>query len=331
MLSRALWGCLGLAAAVCSAALFAVRREPAWNFETSTVLLTGGSAGIGLETAKALVKKRVKFLVIAARRERQLKEAVEALKQLANSVHSSTKVFYIVMDVCSDESVIRGVAEARRVCGEDISLLICNAGFASPMRFLDSSVTHAEGMMQTNYLGSLRLMWAVMPSMIRKKKGRVVLTSSLAAVAPIAGYTLYAGSKAAMRATAHSVDMENSCLGVRVQVVSPPDVQTPGFDEENEVKSPECKAISEMGGPSVFTADAMAKKIIAGIEHYRFDITLGLDGFVLSRTVACMEPASSLLHLLFESLFTGPLRLALAVYARLHYNIVYRIRVTDGK
>lgn len=313
-------------------ALFAKQRVPRWNFEATTALVIGGSTGIGLETARELVRKRVKHVVIAARREEVLKKAVEDLRGTKDAVHSPTEVYYVVMDVCSDESVNSAVAEAERLCGScPISLLMCNAGFATPTRFLDSTMRNAEQMMQTNFFGCLRAMWAVMPKMVAQRRGRVVLTSSLAALAPIAGYTLYAGTKAGLRALAHSADMENSCFGVRVQVVSPPDVDTPGFDSENEVKSPECRAISELGGAKPFTAEAMAKAVVAGIDRYQFDITLGFDGAVLRHTCAGMEPPTSVCGLLLETASIGVLRLILAVYAKLHYNIVYRIRCGEGK
>eukprot|EP00796_Vickermania_ingenoplastis_P005619 gene5619-4038_t len=334
-LSQVPWGGIAAGAAaataagVTAAAMFARQRVPRWDMETTSVLVTGGSTGIGMETAKALVRRRVQHVVIAARREAVLKTTVAALEEEKKAAGSSTAVHYVVMDVCSDKSVAEAVAAARQACGGSISLVICCAGFATPRRFLDSAMRDAEGMMQTNYFGCLRVMWAVLPDMVARRRGRIVLTSSLAALAPIAGYSLYAGTKAGLRATAHCVDMEHSCLGVRVQVISPPDVETPGFDTENEVKSPECRAISELGGASPFTAESMAAAIIKGIEHYRFDITLGLDGAALQHARACMEPPTSVGGLLLETTCGGILRLVLAVYSKLHYNIVHRIRTAE--
>lgn len=319
---------LGIGGGLAGAALFATQRTPEWEFSTSTALISGGSTGIGLEVAKLLVIRNAKHVVIAARREEVLKNAVEALKGVKKQCNSTSEVHYVVMDVCSEASVNAAVVEAQRLCsGAAVSLLVCSAGFAKPRRFLESSISDAEEMMQTNYFGCLRLMWVVMPSMIAQGRGRIVLTSSLAALAPIAGYTLYAGTKAGLRALAHSVDMENSCLGVRVQVVSPPDVETPGFEKENEVKSPECRAISSYGGAKPFSAEAMARKVVEGIRYYRFDITLGLDGTVLQQASAGMEPATSAIGLLREILFSGVSRLILALYSKIHYGIVREVRL----
>lgn len=310
-----------------SASLFATQSVPVWDFPSSTALITGGSSGIGLEIAKLLVRKNTKYVVIAARRVEMLMNALGELQKVKIDCQSTSEVYYVVMDVCSESSVKSGVAEAQRLCGGSaISLLLCSAGFAKPRRFLESSMSDAEEMMKTNYFGCLRLMWEVMPSMVAQGRGRIVLTSSLAALAPIAGYTLYAATKAGLRAFAHSVDMENSCLGVRVQVISPPDVATPGFEMENKVKSPECVAISSFGGAKPFTAEAMAKKVVQGIQNYRFDITLGLDAIVLQQASAGMEPPTSAFDLLRETVCSGPSRLILAVYAKLHYRIVQHVR-----
>lgn len=317
--------------AVVAAAVWATQRVPRWDFTSSTVLLTGGSVGIGFETAKCLVQRRVKYLVIAARREQVLREAVAALDDERHRCGSPTRVHYVVMDVSDEASVKAGLERVRVLCeGSPIDLLLCNAGFAYPLRFTDSSMELARNLMEVNYFGCVRLMMAVLPHMLAAKHGRIVLTSSMVARAPVAGYSLYGPTKAAVRALAHTVDMENSYNGVRVQVVSPPDVATPGIEHENTVKSPECKAISEFGGAKPFPASDMAKAIVAGVEHYRFDITLGSDGAMLSMGSAGIEPACSTAELLIETVAGGVLRLSLAVVSRIHYGIVKRVRTKEA-
>ncbi|KPA85887.1 putative mitochondrial Short chain dehydrogenase [Leptomonas pyrrhocoris] len=321
---------LALGAPLVMAALWAVQHVPRWEWTSSTVLLTGGSAGIGLSTAEALARKRVPYLVLAARREAVLQEAVQQVKGVIAQCGSPTRVSYIVMDVSDEASVATGVAQATVQCdGHRINLLICNAGFAYPARFVDSTMQNARQMMEVNYFGCLNVVWKVLPDMLSAKRGRVVFTSSMVARAPIAGYTLYSATKAGLRAFAHSLDMENSCLGVRVQVVSPPDVETPGYAHENEVKSPECAAISAFGGATPFSSAAMAEAIVRGIEDYTFDITLGSDGALLNYGCAGIEPATSVCALLVQCTIAGLLRLGLAVLSKLHYGIVKRVRVTN--
>ncbi|KAG5466625.1 hypothetical protein LSCM1_00790 [Leishmania martiniquensis] len=319
-----------LGAALVTTAMWTVQRAPRWEWGSSTVLITGGSAGIGLATAKCLARRHVPFLVLAARRESVLREAVQEVKRVIEECGSRTRVSCVAMDVADEVSVATGLSRAKAQCdGRPINLLICNAGFAHPARFMESTMAHARQMMEVNYFGSLAVLWRVLPEMLEMKQGRVVLMSSMAARAPIAGYTLYSATKAGLRAFAHSLDMENSCLGVRVQVVSPPDVETPGYAHESEVKSPECAAISSFGGAKPFTAEAMAQSIVQGIEDYSFDITLGSDGTLLSYGCAGMEPATSVSALLVQSALGGVLRLGLAVFSKIHYGIVKKVRLSE--
>ncbi|KAK7198219.1 3-keto-dihydrosphingosine reductase [Novymonas esmeraldas] len=324
-------GAVVLGASVVLVAVWAVQRVPRWEWESSTVLITGGSVGIGLSTAEALARKQVPFLVLAARREAVLQEAVRQVEKVVAECRSRTRVSYVVMDVADEASIAAGLARAKAQCdGRAVNLLVCNAGFAHPARFVDSTMAHARQMMEVNYFGCLAVLWKVLPEMLAMRRGRVVLTSSMVARAPIAGYTLYSATKAGLRAFAHSLDMENGCLGVRVQVVSPPDVETPGYAHENEVKSPECAAISSFGGATPFTAEAMAHAIVAGIEDYTFDITLGSDGVMLSYGSAGMEPATGVAALVVQSLLGGVLRLGLAVFSKIHYGIVKRVRHAEA-
>lgn len=311
-------------------AAWATQKTPRWSWASSTVLITGGSTGIGLELAKCLAEQHVAFIVLAARRESVLQEAVTAVEKVVERCHGRTRVSYVVMDVASTASVQAAVKLAKEQCdGRAINLLICNAGFAHPTRFLDTDMAVAAQLMEVNYFGALRLLWELMPSMVAEHRGRVVLTSSMAARAPIAGYSVYAASKAGLRALAHSVDMEYSCLGVRCQVVSPPDVETPGYAEENTVKSPECRAISSFGGAAPFTSAAMAAAVVRGIERYSFDITLGSDGLLLNYGSAAMEPATDVVALLTQFVVGGWLRLGLAVFSKFHYDIVRRVRMAE--
>lgn len=332
MLTLLLYLFLTIGVAVVAAAFYAVQRVPRWSFKNTTCLVTGGSAGIGLEIAMALARHHTKHIVLAARREAVLIAAVQKVKAEALRVGSPSTISCVVMDVSQEASVASAIAAAKEQCGgSPVDLLVCSAGFAHPTRFIDSEMSQARGMMDVNYFGCLSVLWGVLPSMLSAHRGRIVLVSSMVARAPIAGYTLYAATKAALRAFAHSLDMENECFGVRVQVVSPPDVVTPGFALEEAVKSPECRAISVLGGATPFTAAEMGAAVVRGIADYRFEITLGTDGWLLSAGGAVMEPATNVPLLLMQTVSGGILRLVMSVYSKIHYSIVAGIRLKEDQ
>nr|CCC93576.1 putative short-chain dehydrogenase [Trypanosoma congolense IL3000] len=325
--------CAALFGVIVVAVWWSVHRVPLFPINGCCALVTGGSLGIGLETARELVRRGARLVIIAARNEETLKTAVEELR--TEVVGRDTKVEYVVMDVADETSVSRALEEVMRTLQTTgkaaLDLVVCNAGFSVPSRFVD--ITPAEGrrMMDVNFFGCVNVVRAVLPSMLQQRGGRFVFVSSLAARCPLAGYSIYAASKAAIRAFAHSLDMENSYKGVRCQVISPPDVYTPGLEQENLRKSPECSALSSFGGDAPVTAADMGRRVTNSIVNYRFDESIGFDKQLLCWAVAGTEPATGVLELFMQFLFSGWLRLFLAVLSKLHYNIVLRVRVDEEK
>ncbi|KAG8342306.1 short chain dehydrogenase Polysaccharide biosynthesis protein KR domain [Trypanosoma vivax] len=320
-----------LALALVVVAFWCVHRVPTFQISGCCALITGGSQGIGLEIGRELVRRGARLVVIAARSEKILQEAVVSLRNEVGT--SSSTVAYVVMDVSDQAAVSRAMEEVGRLvtsCGRmALDLVVCSAGFAVPARFLDLTPDECRSMMDVNFFGCVNVVRGVLPTMVNRRSGRIMFISSLAAYCPIAGYSVYSGTKAAIRALAHSIDMEYSCFGVRCQVVSPPDVLTPGFDRENTRKSPECHAISSFGADSPVTAQHMAQQVVRSLQHYRFDTTVGFDKQLLCWCVSGAQPATGVIELLLQMFLNGWVRLAMAVLSRLHYGIVCRVRMAE--
>lgn len=323
-----------LVTAVAGVILFSVHRVPKLQLRGARVLVTGGSTGIGLDLAKTFARKGA-HVVISARREDILKAAVAEIN--AEVRHDAETALlhnaqYVVMDVSNESNVALGCDKALSLLGgaSSFDVVVCCAGFSHPSRFLDCPASIAKQMMEVNYFGCVNVCRQVLNAMVSAKRGRIVLVSSMAAAAPVAGFTTYAASKAAVRAFAQSLDMEYASMGIRTQVVNPPDVATPGYEQENVVKSEECKQICAMGGASPFTARQMAEACVAGIENYSFQVNLGFDGVMLGFASACMEPPASALDLAGQFLFGGIIRLVGVVYTKLHYGIVRKVRQAEA-
>jgi 3-dehydrosphinganine reductase len=319
---------LGLLAVPVLASLVLVQRVPRLHVKDKVVLLTGGSAGIGLELAIALVAKGAR-VAIAARRRAVLVEAVAEIKK-RSGVTDDKFITFVEMDVADAASAQAGVDAVRFWAGRDVDVCICNAGYSLPSRFLDIPQAHQTGMVDVNFHGCANVCRAVLPRMYERKSGRVVLVSSMAGTAPVAGFTVYGATKAAIRAFAQSLDMESAARGVRVQVVNPPDVATPGYEEENKTKSPECLAICAMGGVTPMKPAEFAAGVLAGIENYSFQVNVGFDGNFLAMGTAGMDPPTNHLWFIGEVVLGGLLRLVCAVYVYLHYGIVRGIHRKEG-
>ena len=295
-----------------------VQSAPKMSLQHRRVLITGGSQGIGLAIATLLARRGCR-VVITARGVDQLNAAVMHINSDVKPAHI---VSFVAMDVSSQTAVEGSMSAVHQKLGGPPEIVICCAGFSYPTRFLDCPAAEAERMMQVNYFGCVNVVRSTLPAMLTGSFGRVVLVSSMASDARVAGFTLYSPTKAALMAFGQALDMEVACRGVRCQVVLPPDVETPGYAAENKVKSEECKRICAMGGVQPFSSQHMAEAVVDGVENYRFKITLGFDGFMMKVGTAGLSAPSSIGEVLVEVLLAGIVRLVGCVYTKLHYAIV---------
>eukprot|EP01102_Stenamoeba_stenopodia_P021450 TRINITY_DN8645_c0_g1_i4.p1 TRINITY_DN8645_c0_g1~~TRINITY_DN8645_c0_g1_i4.p1 ORF type:complete len:186 (-),score=39.00 TRINITY_DN8645_c0_g1_i4:245-802(-) len=163
------------------------------------------------------------------------------------------------------------------------------------------------------FLGTVYSTRAVVPYMLQRKQGRIILISSMAGLVGIFGYTAYTPTKYALRGFAESLHMEMRPHNVRVSLSFPPDVDTPQLAEENKYKPAETKAIAE--GAGLFTADQLAQDLVSGIKRWRFYINTGLDGFMLGSLCSSMTPAASPQQGLVEIILMPVMRLVGLAYS----------------
>jgi 3-dehydrosphinganine reductase len=162
------------------------------------------------------------------------------------------------------------------------------AGTAHPGYFeqLDESVFRDQ--MEVDYFGTLHAVRAVVPSMIERQSGHLVLVSSTAALIGVFGYSAYAPAKHAVRGLAETLRVELAPHRIVVACVYPPDTKTPGLERENELKPLETVRISESIKPR--DADNVARAIVRGIERDRISITADVQTAALTRAAGLLGP-----------------------------------------
>ncbi len=254
------------------------------KFLEKHAIITGGSSGIGKACAKRLASLGANISIIA-RDENKLSIAKAEIEK--NIQNERQKIVAIVADVSDRYKVEKAIAIAVDKIG-DPDLLITSAGIAIPGYFQQQSIEIFERSMAINYFGSLYTIKAVLPLMIRRNKGQIVLISSGAGAIGIYGYTTYSPTKFALKGLAESLRGELKPIGIDVSIVYPPDTDTPQLQAENQTKPPATKIIT--GTAELWTADNVAKAIVRGIENKSFAIAPGLEMTLLVKLNSFLKP-----------------------------------------
>lgn len=176
------------------------------------ILITGASAGIGAATARLLAAQGAR-LSLGARR-------VERLAAVAPGA------FAAALDVTDEDNVDSFLAAARSANGP-IEVLINNAGLAR----LREQVAEAAGdawreMIETNLMGVLHVTRRVLPEMIERGNGHLVMIGSIAAYQSYAGGSVYCATKRALTSLCEALRHETLGKGIRVTNVEPGLVET---------------------------------------------------------------------------------------------------------
>jgi 3-dehydrosphinganine reductase len=234
------------------------------------VVVTGGSQGIGLATADACARRGARVSILA-RDPQRLAEARDRLSDGATTVSADVTDAAALTTAMDDLAAVHGPCD----------ILVTSAGRAEPGYFLDLDVDTFRRQMEVNYLGALHAVRAVLPSMVDRGRGHLVLLSSVAGLVGVFGYGAYTPTKFAVRGLGEALDAEFRHRGIRTSIVYPPDTDTPGFEQENRTKPPETARISD--GITPLPPDRVAAAIVRGIERNRLHVTAEWQSRLLTR------------------------------------------------
>jgi NAD(P)-dependent dehydrogenase (short-subunit alcohol dehydrogenase family) len=188
------------------------------RLDGKTALITGGTTGIGLETAKLFQTEGARVAFTGQNQER-LNEAAQKLGSEAYAIRANTQ------SVADIDAMALQVKE--QLGGLDV--LFVNAGITKSVSLAEVDEAHIDEQMGINFKGAFFTIQKVVPFI--RDQGSIVLTTSCLNQMGMPGMSIYAASKAALRSLAQTLSAELTERGIRINAVSPGPIETPAYSK----------------------------------------------------------------------------------------------------
>ncbi|KAI1258828.1 NAD(P)-binding protein [Xylariaceae sp. FL1019] len=272
--------------------LFASKNE--FPVDGRTVLITGGSKGLGLNAAFQLTEKGANVIIVA-RDIGNLRNAMTEISKRARD-GGGQRFHLISADVTTAAECQRVVGEATEWNGKPPDIVWCCSGSAHPTLFVDTPLDQFQSMMDSNYFSSVYMAHAILNAWfasatagtdesqqaassqqgrtgaVRPPARHIVFTGSFVSFYSFAGFTPYSPSKAAVRSLSDSLSQEMNLYAaaypdlppVRVHTVFPATMPTQSLEDENAVKTDLTKSLEE--GDQILQPEECARRAIRGLE-----------------------------------------------------------------
>jgi len=215
--------------------------------------ITGASSGIGLSLAKRLVAEGW-TVAVTARRADELDKLAEAYPG---------QVISAPADV-TDADAMRAAFDTIQASGRQVALTICNAGTWRKMGAADFDLASFRQQIEVNVMGTATTLATVLPGMIARGSGQVVIIASVSGFRGLPMAVAYGTSKAALIYLAESLKFDLDQAGVMINIVNPGFVKTPMTDQ------------NEFPMPLLMSADDASHRIVQGLKKGSFEITFPL-------------------------------------------------------
>ena len=206
---------LGLSSIALGLALacHALTQRPQYSFRDRTVIITGGSRGLGLELARQLAREGARLWLVA-RSEEALHAAAAELRDSGASVQT------IAADIRHPDDV-SAIVDRVVTAGRGIDVLINNAGILEVGPFEHTRRKDFEDSLATHFWGPLELIRLSLPHLRRSGDGRIINISSIGGRVAVPHLAAYAAGKFALTGLSETLRAELAKSGVRVTTVTP--------------------------------------------------------------------------------------------------------------
>ena len=234
---------------------------------TRKFLITGGSSGLGLALAKALVA-RGDTVALLARDEARLEQAAAMLR----AATPGARVFLLASDVQDAELLAVGCDALANSLG-GIDVLVNSAGILKEGYFETLPADAHRDVMAINYFGTLNAIRAALPHLKKSAQPRIVNIASVAGLAGVFGYSAYCASKHALVGLSEALRYEFAPQGITLQLVCPGEFDSPMVDALDRTRTPENRehtlTIPKVG------VDVIVDAVLRGLDSKDFLIVPG--------------------------------------------------------
>jgi short-subunit dehydrogenase len=219
------------------------------SWPNKVVMITGASSGIGRGLALALGLKGAKIGLVARR--------AETLDQVVGEIEAAGgKALRLAADVQDAGSIVEAAEQLRGAFGP-VDVLIANAGIGPTRDAAKISAKEVASVINVNVIGASNSVAAVIPEMVARGSGHLVVISSLAAYRGLPKSAAYCASKAAVSAFFESLRLDLEPRGINVTIIHPGFIRTP------------LTSGREAQMPFLLELDDAVKKMVRAIEKRR--------------------------------------------------------------
>lgn len=233
------------------------------NYQGKTIWITGASSGIGEAFTRTFYKEGAN-LILSSRREDALMEVKESLGT------DTSNVKIITLDLTDTDSFPEKTKKAIAAFGQ-IDVLINNGGISQRATVLESEMSTYRRLMEVNYFGAVGLTKEVLPHMVGRQSGHIIVTSSVAGKIGTKFRSGYAASKHAVQGFFNSLRQEMYENNVAVTLLCPGFIKT---DISKNALTGDGSKFGKMGDAhkKAMTADEMVDKVMPKIKSKKEEI-----------------------------------------------------------